>query len=620
MGNSTKLGALAGEERLPPWRTTLASMLRGPIDQLGSVLIRAHEQDLLLAVEVNNGVLDTWADRWQEKIHDRVNVLLESHASLVLLLGVEEDDTLGSALGDILVLPLLCVGQTVVLVEHSPRVDRERLAIPRLDDTDTATRDIAEAEMEATGLRADDEEHAEQWLRVLDRWQERWVQAEAQGDLGGGEEVSLQDRVVEGAESIHDKLLVLVVDSPGNEVLEGLVAENIDWGRGDRLLRREPSVEVSVGEARVEGSDEIWVLSNDLQDISSGESLGTKTALDVGEDLGVGAVCGVQSRNQRGVLGSQSVEEVLHEHPHAVTVDGLLQAQTANSEHVLELVLGDTVQQRDLANDVADGGINRRELGVGLGSASSGLQVDRDDGDAVGELLDVLPGAGDTVVMVQITQGAEKAHGSALAERNNQTLLLGSLNVKGLNNGTCACNSHLNDVLVDLHRVLCGLGQEAAVTNDVESGVQRVGIRVNELALVDEVAAHRRGGRWVNLGWRAESLDSESPVLVAAVEVLGLESLLIPWAAGVADTGLAGIDVDGMICGLHVESDLLALIFASRRSDLGGVERGDVALDGLGCLGLEVDIVDAKVLVEPLDLDIDVVLGDPGALDDQSLD
>ena len=276
-----------------------------------------------------------------------------------------------------------------------------------------------------------------------------------------------------------------------------------------------------------------------------------------------------------------------------MSVDGLLKAQTANGEHVLELVLRDTVQERDLANNVADGGIHRRVLGVGLGGANSGLQVDRDDGDAVGELLDVLPGAGDTVVMVEITQGAEKAHGSALAERNNQTLLLGCLNVKDLDNGTCACNGHLDDVLVDMHRVLRGLGQEAAVTNDVEPSVQRVGIRVDELALVDEVATHCRGGRWVNLGWRAESLDSESPVFVAAVEVLGLESLLIPWAAGVADTGLAGVDVDGMVCGLHVESYLLALIFASRRSDLGCVERGDVALDGLGCLGLEVDIVDA---------------------------
>lgn len=97
----------------------------------------------------------------------------------------------------------------------------------------------------------------------------------------------------------------------------------------------------------------------------------------------------------------------------------------------------------------------------------------------------------------------------------------------------------------------------------------------------------------MNLGGRAESLDSESPVFVAAIEVLGLESLLIPWAPGVADAGLAGINVDGMICGLHVESDLLALIFASRRSDLGSVEGGDVALDGLGGLGLEVDIVNA---------------------------
>lgn len=75
-----------------------------------------------------------------------------------------------------------------------------------------------------------------------------------------------------------------------------------------------------------------------------------------------------------------------------------------------------------------------------------------------------------------------------------------------------------------------------------------------------------------------------------------------------------------MIRCLHVESDLLALLFASGRGHLGSIEGGDIALDGLGGLGLEVDIVDAEVFVEPVDLIVDVVLGDPGAFDDQSLD
>jgi hypothetical protein len=48
-----------------------------------------------------------------------------------------------------------------------------------------------------------------------------------------------------------------------------------------------------------------------------------------------------------------------------------------------------------------------------------------------------------------------------------------------------------------------------------------------------------------------------------------------------------------VVCGLHIESDLLTPVFASGGSDLGSVEGGDVALDGLGGLGLEVDVVDA---------------------------
>ena len=48
-----------------------------------------------------------------------------------------------------------------------PLVNRVRLPVARLDDTDTATGNVAEPDVEATELVANDDEHAEGLLRVL---------------------------------------------------------------------------------------------------------------------------------------------------------------------------------------------------------------------------------------------------------------------------------------------------------------------------------------------------------------------------------------------------------------------------------------------------------------------
>ena len=135
-------------------------MLSCPIYQVGRVLIGTHEEDLFLAVQVDNWILDAWTGWRQEKINDAVNVLFEGHINLVLVLLVEEDDTLRAAFRNVFVLSLLRASQVVVFVKERPRVDGVRLATPRLDDANTTTRDIPEAEMESAELRGDDEEHA----------------------------------------------------------------------------------------------------------------------------------------------------------------------------------------------------------------------------------------------------------------------------------------------------------------------------------------------------------------------------------------------------------------------------------------------------------------------------
>lgn len=64
----------------------------------------------------------------------------------------------------------------------------------------------------------------------------------------------------------------------------------------------------------------------------------------------------------------------------------------------------------------------------------------------------------------------------------------------------------------------------------------------------------------------------------------------------------------------------MALVMASCCSDLCGIQRGDVALDGVWVLSLEVDIVDGELVVEPFDLAVDLVFWDPRASSDELLD
>lgn len=414
--DTTKLGGLSSEERLPPGSATDARVLGSPVDEVGSVLVRAHEQDLLLAVEVHDRILDPGSLGRQEEIQNGVDVLLKGLSGLVLLRRVEENDTLGTALRNILVLALLGAGKTVVLIEQVACVDAVGLLAARLDDTDTATGDVLEAEVETARLGADNEEHAVQRALVFSLREERGVETEAQGDLGGGEVVGLEDGVVEDAESSHDHLLVLVGDSLGDSVLELLVGQNGNLGGGGVAAILDTGAQMNVGKRGVQGADQLGVRLDDLQNVVGSEGLGTETALELGKQSSLTAVVDVKDLRQRDVLGAKTVEEVLNENPSRVGVDGLLEAELAVGKLGRESVLRQTVEQGDLLDNLSDRLLHRGEVAI-LGAG--GAQVDGHDGDAVGELLNVLSRRSNTVVMVQIGEGREHATGSASAEGNN---------------------------------------------------------------------------------------------------------------------------------------------------------------------------------------------------------
>ena len=79
--------------------------------------------------------------------------------------------------------------------------------------------------MEATELVADDEEHAERLLRVLDLGQEVGREAERERDLRRLVEVRLEDVLVEDEEALEHLQLVLVWHGAPDLVVQLLVGE-----------------------------------------------------------------------------------------------------------------------------------------------------------------------------------------------------------------------------------------------------------------------------------------------------------------------------------------------------------------------------------------------------------
>lgn len=168
-------GRFTSGERLPPRRRPSTSVVSSPVHELGSVLVGTKEENLgiLSARNVNDGPLNTRASSWKQKVDDRVDVLLEALG----IVGIEswENGTLGTTLRDILVLQVLSRGQGIVLIEESSDVGVVVLLASGSNDTNTTTRDVSESDVETSEVRADDEEHAEGLLGVLDVRQERGV-------------------------------------------------------------------------------------------------------------------------------------------------------------------------------------------------------------------------------------------------------------------------------------------------------------------------------------------------------------------------------------------------------------------------------------------------------------
>ncbi|KAH8107347.1 hypothetical protein DFH11DRAFT_1549620 [Phellopilus nigrolimitatus] len=131
------------------------------------------------------------------------------------------------------------------------------------------------------------------------------------------------------------------------------------------------------------------VRGDEVHDALAREGLLAEAALDVVEDLCMGGVRGVERVAQREVRGAEAVAEVLREGPAGVRVRRLLhgvpRARAVGAPE--EGVRGEAEEEGRFLHDLHDGVLDGRDARGGGGQR---VEVERDDGDAVRELLDVL--------------------------------------------------------------------------------------------------------------------------------------------------------------------------------------------------------------------------------------
>ncbi|GIX61221.1 dihydroorotase [Babesia caballi] len=196
------------------------------------VLVRPQEVNLLLLEPVHHLVVG------HHHVNQPVDVAHEAaprvHLGQLLVARlVQQNHALAAALGDVLVLQTLRVGQVVGLVEDLQLVPRKGLLREGLHHPDPAPRYLAEPDVEAPEVGPQNHHDAVGRLRVVVFGQEARVQPEGQTHLLRHEEVRPQRGRVKGKEQRQYLRVLLVV--------QGL----------DQLLQG-PRVRVLVGALRVE--------------------------------------------------------------------------------------------------------------------------------------------------------------------------------------------------------------------------------------------------------------------------------------------------------------------------------------------------------------------------------
>ena len=209
-----------------------------------------------------------------------------------------------------------------------------------------------------------------------------------------------RNALVEDEETLEDLKLMLVRHALADAVVQLLVRQ---WLVDLQTLIRERRHElaglcagsgvVRHREMHIEHANEVGLSEDSFLDALTREGLLTEATLDVVENLGVCRVCLVENFAESEVGRAETVAEVLSEDPAGVGVRRFLYCMTADASGCRgvaseEGVVRKAVEQgrllHDLYNRMLDG---RRVAGT---SARDRVEVERDNGDTVGELLNVL--------------------------------------------------------------------------------------------------------------------------------------------------------------------------------------------------------------------------------------
>lgn len=208
-----------------------------------------------------------------------------------------------------------------------------------------------------------------------------------------------------------------------------------------------------------------------------------------------------------------------------------------------EGVIGENVKQGSFPNDLVDRVLDRRRTGVG-----DRVEVHGDDGDTVGELLDILAGRIETVKVVQVGESREELAGTANLVTNNKSALSRVLNLEHFDDRSVTALDFVHDSLVHFEGVFARLFEERGVRNGSNVGCALGGFhrpRSGERASRYKVASELLGdggrdgtGRSVSLesvslfGRRVVQVERIDPSSVSLVRQVPKLTSSRPWRQG----------------------------------------------------------------------------------------
>ena len=131
--------------------------------------------------------------------------------------------------------------------------------------------------------------------------------------------------------------------------------------------------------------------------------------------------------------------------------------------------------------------------------------------------------------------------------RNDKSFLPRVRHVEELDDGALPLDNDIDQLLVDVFRVLRRLQHETLLANLLELRLVLARVGIGKVALIDKVAAQLLFLTARKRAGRAKGLDAVAVAALRLVQVFPVDSLLVARAVDYRYAGLAGVDVDGVV-------------------------------------------------------------------------